>query len=97
MSECTPLGSTMLPTTLLNVAPTITRPSRNPAHLSNPVMLPPVLCPTVSEDQGTGRPGPTAAGPPARCGPPAPLAAGGGRSPRAAGSTQIGDGWLPLH
>src|SRR6266480_6963523 len=42
MRERTPLGSTMLPTTLLNVAPTITKPSTNPTHLPNPTMLPPV-------------------------------------------------------
>src|SRR5512133_2629502 len=45
MRERTPLGSTIVPTTLLKVAPTITRPSANPAHLKTPAMTPPVTLP----------------------------------------------------
>src|SRR5919197_86200 len=57
MTEWTPLGSTIVPTTLLNVAPTITRPSTNPAHLPSPAMPPPVPRVPGCHQTGYGPPG----------------------------------------
>src|SRR5919204_5312253 len=51
MTERTPLGSTIVPTTLLKVAPTITRPSTNPAHLPSSAMLPPVHASAAYQDR----------------------------------------------
>src|SRR4029453_11141716 len=42
MRERTPLGSTIVPTTLLNVATTITRPSTNPAQRATAAICPPL-------------------------------------------------------